>query len=871
MRPIARILKSIILIIIALLVTLISASLILQDKAGEIVLRTVTSNLAVKLEYGSFRLTLIKKFPKASVELKNVVIHSSRGFDRGKFPDVSTDTLLTAKNLSLEFRMAGMLTGDYDIERIGVRNGVLNLLTDTTGAFNYNLTKEKGNRKNEGLINLERINLNDIRANYYNNATRLFISGIVKNGHLKSRISGNNIDFTASSETQISLFRINNTALTKKVESELDVDLRSTDDGLVLRNGKIRIEGYTFVITGSVSADNYLNLELTGRSIDISRIIRYLPEKYSDMISAYRPSGMLRIDGKITGPVTHSRNPHIDLNFSLGNGHFRYGKSDISINDLSFNGNFSNGTGNNPETAYVTVSNLTGSLGSGQYTGSFAVRNFTLPDIDLALTGKVYPGEIHEFLNLSNNSSASGEIDMDLKLSGRINREKKFTLSDLVGLNPDGHLSFNSFSLGLDKYKLKLKDINGNIQISKHITCDDLELNYNGQRIKINGNFLWLPGWIAGRDVQPDITAKVSFNSFSTSNFIFSNSQQSAARSHGGIFQFPQNIKLNIDFTVDSLTHRTFYAENIRGKLIYKPGLATFKPLTIKSMGGIISGNCFIAQNSGNSFITKGDFNIREVDINNAFKKMNNFGQDFIKAENLAGTISGTLSFLMPLDSLFKPEVKSLIAEGHFSLLDGVLNNFDPVKRLSTYIDISELENINFDRLENDFFIRNNSLHIPMMDIRSSAADIRVTGQHLFNNDYEYHVKMLLSVILSKKTRRTTNNNTEFGEIEEDGLGRTSLLLKILSRDGVVKVSYDAKAVKDEIKADIRNERQNLKKILNEEYGWYKNDSTLKDKTQAAKRTRFKISWDGIDSLKNEPDTLTERKTRKIRNLLRTK
>jgi hypothetical protein len=843
----------------------------MQDKAGEIILKTVTSNLAVKLEYQTFRLTLLKKFPKASVELKNVVIHSSRVFDRGNFPGVSTDTLLAARNLSLEFSMSGLLKGDYDVERIGVRNGVLNLLTDTTGAINYNITREKGTRTDEGLINLERINLYDIRAGYFNNATRVFIRGIVKNGHLKSRITSKNIDFMASSETLVSYFRINNTAMTKEIESALDVDLRSTENGLEFRNGRIRIEGYTFGLTGTVSSDNYLDLDLSGKSIDISRIIRYMPEKYQDMISGYKPSGILLIDGKITGPVSHSRNPHIDLTFSLEKGYLRYGKSDLSINGLSFTGNFSNGTGNNAETATVSVGNLTGRLGSAQYSGSLTVKNLTHPYVDLVLTGKIFPGEIQEFLNLKNNYPASGEIDMDLKLAGWLNRGKKFTLSDLVELNPDAHLSFNSFNLGLDDHKVMLKDINGNLHISKHIICDSFEMNYNGQRIKINGKFQWLPEWIAGRDVQPDITAVVSFSSFSTNNFIFSSSHQSAAKSNGRTFRFPGNIKLDIDFKIDSLTHRTFFAENIRGKLVYIPGLATFKPLTIKSMGGTISGNCFIAQNSGNSFITKGDFNIREVDINDAFKKMNNFGQNFIKAENLAGNISGTLAFLMPLDSLFKPDVKSLTAEGHFSLLHGVLNNFDPVKRLSSYIDISELENINFDRLENDFFIRNNSLHIPMMDIRSSAADITVTGQHIFNNDYEYHVKMLLSVILSKKTKRNRNNNTEFGEIEEDGLGRTSLLLKILSRDGVVKVSYDAKAVKEEIKADILNERQNLKKILHEEYGWYKNDSTLKEETPARKKSRFKISWDGIDSLKNSPDTPAESKPRKIRNIFRTK
>jgi hypothetical protein len=870
MKLLYKIFRFSVILIFIVTVALITASLAMQDKVGEIILRSVSSNLTTRLDYGSFRLTLIKKFPKASLELKDVVVHSSSSLNPENFSGISTDTLLAARHVSLEFRITGMLRGNYNIERIGIRNGELNLLTDSTGTINYRISTKKA-KTDGGFINLERINLSDITASYYNNATRLYIRGKVKNGRLKSRISGKDIDFTASSEILVNFFRINNTTLTKEIESVLDVDLHNTAEGLEFRSGKIKIEGYTFGIDGFISSNKVINLDLSGKSIDISRIIRYFPEKYLAFISGYKPSGTLLIDSKITGLVSPSRNPHIEINFSLDNGHFSYGKSSLSINDLSIKGFFSNGPGHKPETAEISVTEFQGKLGSGEYSGSFNLKNFRHPFAKLTLTGKVFPGEIREFFNLNQITSSSGDVDMDLKLAGYLNIGESLKLSDLARLNPDANLRFNSFNINLNNHKVILKDVNGILQINKHITADNLQVNYKGQRIRINGNFLMLPEWIAGKDVKPDINAEVSFSSLSTNKFNFSNTQARTSGNSRQAFLLPRNMNLNIDFTIDSLTHRTFFAEKVKGKLLYKPGMATFKPLSISSMGGFISGNCLIVQNSGKSFISKGDFNIQNVDINDAFKKFNDFGQTFIKAENLAGEISGTLAFLMPLDSMFKPEVKSLTAEGHFSLLDGGLNNFDPVKRLSSYIDISELQNISFDRLENDFFIRNNSLHIPMMDIRSSAADISVTGQHIFNNDYEYHVKMLLSVILSKKTKRYKNRTSEFGEIEEDGLGRTSLLLKIVSRDGDVKVSYDAKAVKDEIKENIKNERQNLKNILREEYGWYQNDTVVKQEVPAAKKSRFRIEWDEMETNKKNPDTIPEKRSKGLRNLFRPK
>ncbi|MDP3003744.1 MAG: AsmA-like C-terminal region-containing protein, partial [Bacteroidales bacterium] len=195
----------------------------------------------------------------------------------------------------------------------------------------------------------------------------------------------------------------------------------------------------------------------------------------------------------------------------------------------------------------------------------------------------------------------------------------------------------------------------------------------------------------------------------------------------------------------------------------------------------------------------------------------------------------------------------SLTAEGKYLVVNGALINFDPVKQLSTFIELSELENISFEQLENDFFIRNNFLYIPQMDVKSSAVDLFVNGKHSFDNDYEYHVKMLLSEILSKKRKKSKSNISEFGVIEDDGLGRTSLLLKIEGKGETVKVGYDIKAASSEVKNNFKSERQTLKTILNQEYGWFKSDTTVKQKP-AEKKSRFRITWEKTDTVKTTPD-----------------
>jgi hypothetical protein len=214
----------------------------------------------------------------------------------------------------------------------------------------------------------------------------------------------------------------------------------------------------------------------------------------------------------------------------------------------------------------------------------------------------------------------------------------------------------------------------------------------------------------------------------------------------------------------------------------------------------------------------------------------------------------------MPLDSMLNPKIKETTAEGKYTISDGVLKNFDPVKSLSRFIELSELENITFSKLENDFYIRNNYIAIPQMDIHSSAADFTISGKHDFDNNYEYNLRTYLSLFLSKKAKKNRSYSSEFGAIEEDGLGRTSIFLKITGKGEAVKVGYDLKAQRGNVSKKLKTEKENLKSILNKEYGWYKKDSTIKQ--EPAPRPKFKIQWEETDSTKLGEDTTAVQKER---------
>jgi hypothetical protein len=866
MKLILKIFKWTVISATLVLLLLFGISRFLQTDLVNLFISAINKNVSTKIEVGSGRFSLISKFPKATVKLDNVLIHTSPDYDRTQFRKIGTDTLLYAKSVLLEFKMSDLVKGIYNIESLGIEKGIINLLSDSSGRVNYEVfTGKPSGTGKEFAINLDKIIVTDLEAAYINTATKISIKGLIRSGRFRSRIAGNSIDLSASSVMQLSHLDVFPLLLNTSTSCTVEMNLHKSDSGFFFRKGNLRVENFNLGISGLIAADKSLNLKISGRNIDISKIKKYLPEKYQSGFMAYNPAGILRIDCRLKGLADRRNNPEILIYFALDKGEASYNKSGMKLNHLSFYGNFRNGRLRNPESSSMEIGKVVASLGSREYSGSLKVENFNSPKIDMNFSGELFPSEFLGFFNLKNLPWSEGSVNVNLRLSGHIPVKDKYSLSDVMRLNPDADLEFRSLGIGFDRNRVIIKDINGNINISRHLTAKDLTFSYKDQKFKITGEFNNLPAWLAGESVFIRGVADISVGDLKPSGFL---PDSAVARANRVAFKFPEGVDLDINLSIDNLEYKKFTAAGIKGKLLYKPGLLSFRSFNFGSCDGYVSGDCFLAASKGNSFVTRGNIDLTRIDINKAFSSCNNFLQDFIKAENLSGSLTGKISLLLPLDSLFLPVFKTATAEGKFTISDGVLIDFAPVKSLSRFIEVSELEKIKFSKLENDFYIRDNYIAFPQMDIKSSAADLSISGKHDFYDNYEYHVKTYLSQLLSRKVKRKPRSS-EFGAVEDDGLGRTSLFLKITGKDDNVKVGYDLKASRNNTARNLKSERDNLKGILSKEYGWYGKDSTILQET--APKPRFRIQWEESDSTGTRGDTSSVNKERGINSIFKRK
>jgi len=257
-------------------------------------------------------------------------------------------------------------------------------------------------------------------------------------------------------------------------------------------------------------------------------------------------------------------------------------------------------------------------------------------------------------------------------------------------------------------------------------------------------------------------------------------------------------------------------------------------------MNGIIDGKAGLYNLNKDVHFTSISSSIANLEIDHLFASFDNFKQDFLTDKNIKGRISGDLEFSAPLNKNFRMESSQIILESNVRIEDGELIDFEPMIEMSKFLKIDKMDHIIFSTLENTVMIRDNSITIPEMYIQSTALDLSASGSHSFNKTFKYHLGIKLSELLFKKAQSSANNEFEVALDKQDK--RTVFLLLYDEGDGIV-IEFDEEQAIKKIKQDLKDERNELKVVLNKEFGMFEDDKAVIESGEQEESPMFKFEF----------------------------
>lgn len=822
MRFLKRLIVTLVVFIVSLLTIGVSLVFFYEEEVVSLVIKELNKHLKteVRIDPKNIDLTIIKSFPDCAIDFKELTAMDSKEFE-------SKDTLLYAKRLSLAFNIKDLFNNNYTIKKIELDQARCHLKVDKKGNANYMVWKSAETDVTGDSLKfaLEKISLTNVELIYKNRKHRIKLNTSIKELYFKGKFNNANYTLISNGNVFVHLFQIEKVKYLNDKNVKFDIALEVTGSVYTIKKSETFINSTHLISNGAFEIKDSLrslDINFNGKNLDISTTLSLLPDKFKSKITDYESDGEFYASGEC-----HYKNGEpfiLKSDFGIRKATITYKQKSTTVKNVNLSGSIEL----NDKFSSLKLKDISAELNSNTFKGDMELSHFEDPYLKLKFAANTKLEELIAFYPIDTLQEVSGNINVTAEIEGLIsemesnayspnikakgnavisNLKARFRLSDKIINIPEGELQLNNRHLNV--YHLKLIKGNSDVMLVGELP-----------------NFL---SYLFDAKEPLTIIARVTSQNMEMEDFLFGAGKSSETSS----IAISDKLDFNISVEVNHLTFGKFMADHIKGNMLLKNQKIALKDLSLSVTDGEVKLNAF-ADASGESIKVSVDCELNKLNIRKLFMQLNNFGQTTIQDNNLKGYVTANLDFSGTWDRKLNSDLNSINLTSSILIERGELIGFKPLESLAKYIDVNELKHIKFSTLQSAVEIKNRIITIPKTSIKSNAINLELWGKHTFDNVIDYHIQLLLSELLAKKSRANKAFDEELSLVENDPENRRSVFILMTGPIDNPSIKYDRKGAKEKIKQDIKQEKQNLKQLLNEEFGFFKKDSIKTKESQKA-------------------------------------
>lgn len=866
MKLLKRITLALLFLFLLIAGTLLIIAFAYENEVKEYMIEQLNKNLKTKVVVDSkdIKLSLLKNFPYASLNFKNIIMMGSvtlpprlgskknkvlpKGEDLGGAPD----TLFSAQELSLQFNIIDILKKHYVVKKVKAENGKVKLRMGADGSVNWDVWKGNGDTTfsaEESTFNLEKFQFDNIELRYLDYKNHNDVSSVIHNGKISGKFTSKEYDLSIKGDLLVNHFNLDSMNYVDNKPMKMDLSLHVDNekklyrfsDGLVyLSDLKVSVEGQ-YVDT----KPSYINLFLKGKDMDIQSVLSLLPEKYHKHISDYDSDGEFYCNAHINGKWNAMNSPEVKVDFGITKAEITQLSSEIVLKDVHVLGNYYASSLKD----FLDLKTFSASLANGTIAGTIRMDNFSSPNVSASVNANLLLEDVRHLLKIDTIwnypiESLAGNLKVNMHYNGRWNNSGKYTKSDFSTMNLTGEMALQSAGMKIENSPLAFDSVNGSFVLNDNsVTVNSFSGKTPRSDFYFKGILSDVLAYSFTEDADINVDAAFQSNNFDLNEFLV-NQKESSKRDTVYKISFSPRVNFILNSDIGHLVFRKFEAAHIRGTFQLRNQKLIGDPISFSTMDGSVTASGMMDNTIDSTLLITCNANLIKLNIRKLFYQFEDFNQSTITHNHLKGIGTAEVQFASVWKSDLSVDMNRIYVRSNMTIEKGELIKFEPMKALSKYISVSELEDITFSSLQNQIEIKDRKIFIPKMDIHSSALDVTMSGTHTFNNEIDYHFKVLMSDILFQKARKSKKENNEFGVVEDDKSGKTSLFISMTGTVDNPIIKYDKQGAKQNLKENLAEEKQTLKQILRDEFKWFKKDTTLNKKDKPKDDGKFIIKWE---------------------------
>jgi uncharacterized protein involved in outer membrane biogenesis len=825
-----------------LLVALVVLAFVFEDDIKKYVTDELNTHLntTIIVQPQDINLTFIKDFPHASVEFKNVTALDATENAGADTILATRDTLFSAGEVSFSFSILDIFRENYTIRQITLEDGMVDVRVDENGQDNYHFLKSDtsgaNNDSGEVAFALEEITFTNVDLGYTDAPSesryQLHVNDLVFAGDFAS----GEFDLTSEADFRIDELKQKDLSLFKGNNGHLNLGMNiNTKTGMyAITTGELQIAEFMLALSGSVEdrQNNYLlDVLVRGQDVDITSALSLMPDSLQQNIADFESTGDFYFEATVKGLSGDTLVPDIEANFGIRDGATLTKKNTgITLQNISLKGLYSNKKGYD----LLEISGFNASTVRSKLTGSFMMKGVQ-PTYDISLNGNIDLAEFQQIFELDTIEQLGGKMEIHVEGSGQPADAASLTAADFRKFKTSGDVRFTNALIHLKNSMLRGDSLNGQLSFDgNNVGVKQFSGMAAGSDFVINGAIKNLLGYMFTEEEVLGVDAEILSRNMNLNALLGDDENTATDTSYALVL--PDRVKMHLGANVRHLVFRRFEADAITGAIDLRNRKLMINDISLRTMDGTFTGDGTIDGTRTDSLLISCTSNIAGVNISKLFYVFENFGQkegeETIGDKNVMGTLNADVTFASMWDTKLNVNERKIYTFADVTIEKGELKDFKPLESLSRFINIEELRDIKFNSLHNTIEIKDRVVIIPKMEIKSSAVDLTMSGTHDFDNIVDYHFIVSLDELRARKAK-TKKENNEFGEEESDGNKRYKLYVAMKGPVDDPEIRYlDAKGFIEQKKEELRQEKQNMKQILNKEFGWFKKDSAIQKKNE---------------------------------------
>ncbi len=843
--------------IASFLLILLVLAWVYQERIKNLMIAHLNENLQTEILVDDISLNLIRSFPLASLSFSNLKVMEA-GNHHPK------DTLLNARRLYLQFSLWDLARKKYIIKQLELDNASIKAAITKEGHPNYlfwETPAEAGEEESSLSFNIQRIILNNTYFSYRDDEKGLLINIDAERGSMRGLFSQRTYSLQAKGDFFARELMIGSSSIITNKPVKLDVGLIVSDQkeftfekgDLSINNHGLRVEGSIINLDEGVQFDT----RLSGRDLQLHHLINDLPETWKKYTEGYRSKGELIFNASIIGVLNPSGNPRINADFHISNAELTHPGSGLKLKGLQFKGAFDNGSRRDRSTTSLFFENFLTKISDGELNGNFSISNLDNPNLNIDMTANLDAGDFVKLLRMDTITRAEGRLNMQVQFRGSMSEKNRFSTQDLLAAKASGYLQASDVAFRIKNDPLVYENFNGRFMMqNNNLVIEEFTGNASNSDFDIAGHFRNVLPYLLVENEKIFVDANLRAQNIDFDELLQENTGEADTVYR---LSFSDRLGFNLEANIVNLKFRRFEAQHVMGSVSLQNKQFFAEEVAFRAMDGHIRASGYIDGRQGKTMTFGCNAHLRDVDIHKLFYQMGNFGQESIVADNIFGTVTSDFQFSAQWSPTLEVDWSTLETTANLKVENGALVEYEPMLALSRFLRVEgDLNHVTFSTLENQIRIKNRNIIIPDMEINSSALNLKLSGEHSFENEINYRMQILLSEILARKARDRRNPQEQYGDIIDDGLGRTTLFLLVTGTTDNPDFSYDYQGVREKLREDLREERQNLREVFRKEFGLFSGEEkdTLTEPTPRQKEMQriqkqeegeFIIEWEEED------------------------